>query len=192
MPPPGWATGDIETEYLRLQREWQAERFLYDRDAAMAGGRRAEAGGRRGEISQSREFRDHAADPVGPVSERLLVQRDPQRDSAAADGGRSRGRGTDRAPRPPERARRLDLLGRDRRRSSPTARGRRPAISSAWRAAARCPRSPVSRWCRRTRRIRCGATISARTARGATWPRGCSMVSASRSSSRSSSSSSGR
>ena len=38
MPPPGWATGDIETEYLRLQREWQAERFLYERDAAMAGG----------------------------------------------------------------------------------------------------------------------------------------------------------
>jgi len=38
MPPPGWATGDIETEYLRLQREWQAERFLYDRDAAMAAG----------------------------------------------------------------------------------------------------------------------------------------------------------
>ena len=38
MPPPGWSTGDIETEYLRLQREWQAERFLYDRDVAMAGG----------------------------------------------------------------------------------------------------------------------------------------------------------
>jgi ABC-type microcin C transport system permease subunit YejE len=38
MPPPGWSTGDLETEYLRLQREWQAERFLYDRDAVMADG----------------------------------------------------------------------------------------------------------------------------------------------------------
>ncbi len=38
MPPPGWATADLETEYLRLQREWQAERFLYDRDVAMAAG----------------------------------------------------------------------------------------------------------------------------------------------------------
>jgi ABC-type microcin C transport system permease subunit YejE len=38
MPPPGWPTGDLETEYLRLQGEWQVERFLYDREAAMAGG----------------------------------------------------------------------------------------------------------------------------------------------------------
>ena len=38
MPPPGWATGDLETEYLRLQREWQAERFLYEREVAQAGG----------------------------------------------------------------------------------------------------------------------------------------------------------
>ena len=38
MPPPGWSTGDLETEYLRLQREWQVERFLYARDAAQAGG----------------------------------------------------------------------------------------------------------------------------------------------------------
>jgi ABC-type microcin C transport system permease subunit YejE len=37
MPPPGWSTGDLETEYLRLQREWQAERFLYERDSAEAG-----------------------------------------------------------------------------------------------------------------------------------------------------------
>jgi ABC-type microcin C transport system permease subunit YejE len=37
-PPPGWSTGDIETEYFRLQREWEAERFLYDREAAQAGG----------------------------------------------------------------------------------------------------------------------------------------------------------
>ena len=36
-PPPGWSTGDLETEYLRLQREWQAERFFYQRDVAMAG-----------------------------------------------------------------------------------------------------------------------------------------------------------
>lgn len=30
-PPPGWSQGDIETEYLRLQREWDAERFFYQR-----------------------------------------------------------------------------------------------------------------------------------------------------------------
>src|SRR5690242_16983636 len=36
-PPAGWSTGDIETEYLRLQREWQAERFFYQRDLAMTG-----------------------------------------------------------------------------------------------------------------------------------------------------------
>src|SRR5258706_9478505 len=36
-PPPGWSTADIETEYLRLQREWQAERYFYDREAAQAG-----------------------------------------------------------------------------------------------------------------------------------------------------------
>jgi hypothetical protein len=37
-PPPGWAQGDLETEYLRLQHEWAAERFLYERDAMQAGG----------------------------------------------------------------------------------------------------------------------------------------------------------
>ena len=37
-PPAGWSTGDLETEYLRLQREWQAERYFYDRDSAQAGG----------------------------------------------------------------------------------------------------------------------------------------------------------
>src|SRR5258706_4601019 len=37
-PPPGWSGGDLETEYLRLQREWQAERYFYDREAAQAGG----------------------------------------------------------------------------------------------------------------------------------------------------------
>ncbi len=36
-PPAGWSTADIETEYLRLQREWQAERYFYDREAAQAG-----------------------------------------------------------------------------------------------------------------------------------------------------------
>src|SRR5258705_2697328 len=24
QPPPGWSGGDLETEYLRLQHEWQA------------------------------------------------------------------------------------------------------------------------------------------------------------------------
>ncbi|HMI96059.1 MAG TPA: hypothetical protein VK479_06060, partial [Micropepsaceae bacterium] len=36
-PPPGWSGGDLETEYLRLQREWQAERYFYNREAAQAG-----------------------------------------------------------------------------------------------------------------------------------------------------------
>lgn len=36
-PPEGWAASDLETEYLRLQREWQVERFFYNRDAAQAG-----------------------------------------------------------------------------------------------------------------------------------------------------------
>jgi len=38
MPPPGWSGGDLETEYLRLQREWRAERNYYDREAAQAAG----------------------------------------------------------------------------------------------------------------------------------------------------------
>lgn len=40
-PPPGWSTGDIETEYLRLQREWQVERYLHERESAAAGGNAA-------------------------------------------------------------------------------------------------------------------------------------------------------
>ena len=36
-PPPGWTGGDLETEYLRLQREWQAERYFYARESAQAG-----------------------------------------------------------------------------------------------------------------------------------------------------------
>lgn len=30
-PPPGWSQGDLETEYLRLQREWDADRHFYER-----------------------------------------------------------------------------------------------------------------------------------------------------------------
>lgn len=37
-PPADWDIGDLETEYLRLQREWALERFLYEREAAQAGG----------------------------------------------------------------------------------------------------------------------------------------------------------
>jgi microcin C transport system permease protein len=37
MPPPGWSGVDVEAEYFRLQREWQTERFLYNREAAQAG-----------------------------------------------------------------------------------------------------------------------------------------------------------
>ena len=33
-PPPAWGTGDLETEYLRLQREWKLERRLYDQERA--------------------------------------------------------------------------------------------------------------------------------------------------------------
>ena len=36
-PPPAWDTTDIETEYLRLQREWALERFLHRRELAAAG-----------------------------------------------------------------------------------------------------------------------------------------------------------
>jgi microcin C transport system permease protein len=36
-PPEGWTAGNLETEYLRLQREWQVERFFYNRDRAQAG-----------------------------------------------------------------------------------------------------------------------------------------------------------
>jgi ABC-type microcin C transport system permease subunit YejE len=35
-PPPAWDTGEIETEYLRLQREWRAERFMHARERAAA------------------------------------------------------------------------------------------------------------------------------------------------------------
>lgn len=31
-PPPGWGTGDLEADYLRLQREWDLERVLYERE----------------------------------------------------------------------------------------------------------------------------------------------------------------
>jgi len=36
-PPAGWTTSDLETEYLRLKHEWQAERLLYARGASQAG-----------------------------------------------------------------------------------------------------------------------------------------------------------
>jgi ABC-type microcin C transport system permease subunit YejE len=36
--PPGWSGAELETEYLRLQREWQIQQFLYDREAAAAKG----------------------------------------------------------------------------------------------------------------------------------------------------------
>ena len=35
-PPPAWDTGEIETEYLRLQREWRAERAMAELDTALA------------------------------------------------------------------------------------------------------------------------------------------------------------
>src|SRR5262245_3427276 len=36
-PPPGWTGEDLDTDYLRLQREWQVERFLYNREREQAG-----------------------------------------------------------------------------------------------------------------------------------------------------------
>ncbi len=36
-PPLAWGMGDLETEYLRLQREWRAERYFYDRERAEVG-----------------------------------------------------------------------------------------------------------------------------------------------------------
>ena len=36
-PPPAWGMGDLETEYLRLQREWRLDRELYDRELAGMG-----------------------------------------------------------------------------------------------------------------------------------------------------------
>ncbi|MDH4052910.1 MAG: ABC transporter permease subunit [Rubrivivax sp.] len=36
-PPAHWDTGEIETEYFRLQREWRTERVLYARDRAAVG-----------------------------------------------------------------------------------------------------------------------------------------------------------
>ncbi len=36
--PPGWSGTDLEADYLRLQREWEVERYFYDREAAQAAG----------------------------------------------------------------------------------------------------------------------------------------------------------
>ena len=36
-PPPAWGIADLETEYLRLKREWVLERELYDRELAEIG-----------------------------------------------------------------------------------------------------------------------------------------------------------
>jgi microcin C transport system permease protein len=36
-PPQGWSGSDLDADYYRLQREWQTERFLFNRDVAAAG-----------------------------------------------------------------------------------------------------------------------------------------------------------
>ncbi len=36
-PPPAWGMGDLETEYLRLKREWEVERYLFQRERAEMG-----------------------------------------------------------------------------------------------------------------------------------------------------------
>lgn len=35
--PAGWQGVDLETDYFRLKREWQVERFFYNREASQAG-----------------------------------------------------------------------------------------------------------------------------------------------------------
>jgi ABC-type microcin C transport system permease subunit YejE len=35
--PPGWTGSDLDTDYNRLQREWQVERVLYNRESSRAG-----------------------------------------------------------------------------------------------------------------------------------------------------------
>ena len=37
-PPPAWGMADLETEYLRLQREWRLERELHERELTRGGG----------------------------------------------------------------------------------------------------------------------------------------------------------
>ncbi len=37
VPPPAWGMADLETEYLRLQREWRLERELYERERTRVG-----------------------------------------------------------------------------------------------------------------------------------------------------------
>jgi len=37
-PPPAWDTGDLETEYFRLKREWDTERYFFERELVEAGG----------------------------------------------------------------------------------------------------------------------------------------------------------
>jgi ABC-type microcin C transport system permease subunit YejE len=36
-PPVGWRANNLESEYLRLQREWQVERYFYNRELAQPG-----------------------------------------------------------------------------------------------------------------------------------------------------------
>ena len=36
-PPPAWGMGELEAEYLRLQREWSVERYLFRRERAEIG-----------------------------------------------------------------------------------------------------------------------------------------------------------
>jgi microcin C transport system permease protein len=37
-PPPGWMSSELETEYFRLQREWDAQRAMYAREVSEAQG----------------------------------------------------------------------------------------------------------------------------------------------------------
>jgi microcin C transport system permease protein len=37
QPPPAWRTGELETEYRRLQNEWALERQMYERELAARG-----------------------------------------------------------------------------------------------------------------------------------------------------------
>ena len=89
-PPPGWGTGDLETEYLRLQREWQAERFC---TSASARGRRrsAEAGGAGTKYPESRQLRRSCRRSRGTrIRTTSGTTRSSTRFRCLLDGGRHR------------------------------------------------------------------------------------------------------
>ena len=188
-PPPAWSTSEIEVEYLRLQREWEAERFMHGRDRAAAVAAGADAAALAA-IDAKYPNRDHCVvmppipwDPYQNDFWANEILQEIQRGACRrADARRPNGwpaaTGCTNWPTPSTTA--------VWRRCWPTRRSRPPARWWAWRAAAPCLRSPT--WARRRRMHQTAraVTIWAPTRRAATSRRGCSTAFASRSSSRSS------